>query len=109
MMRQSEFKKKYDTDIGKYTKKHIYGEGIMDSVKSFLGKKPTKKKVNFAVPPPPKPTPVSGANKNAGDKIVKLLSGENKTTQPRMPRKKNTQQEINNRVLQILSGSGRKK
>ena len=46
----------------------------MDTVKSFLSKKPTKK-VRFAVPPP-KPTPAS-ANKKAGDKIVKMLSGEN--------------------------------
>ena len=71
-MRQSEFKKKYDPYMGKYTRKHIYREGIMDTVKSFLGKKPTKKNVKFTVPPPPKPT------KNAGDKIVKLLSGEKK-------------------------------
>ena len=76
----------------------------MDSVKSFLGKKPTRKKVTFA--PPPKPTPT--ATKKAGDKIVKMLSNEN----PTPSRKKQTpitQQEINNRVLQILSGSGRKK
>ena len=73
----------------------------MDSVKSFLG----KKKVRFA-PLPPKPKPVSGANKNAGEKIVKLLSDENKTT-PRPSPKKNTQQQINNEVLRILSGSGK--
>ena len=36
MMRQSEFKRKYDPEMGKYTKQHIWGEGIMDSVKSFL-------------------------------------------------------------------------
>ena len=99
-MRQSEFKKKYDPDTGKYLRQHIYGEGIMDTVKSFLGKKPTKK-VRFALPPPPKPNPVS-VTKNAGDKIVKMLSGEN-------PSRKMTQQEINNRMLQIMSGSGRKK
>ena len=99
MMRQSEFKKKYDPDTGKFSRKHIYGEGIMDSVKSFLGKKPTKKKVTFA--PPPKPTPT--ASKKAGDKIVKMLSGKNP------PSRKTTQQENNNRVLQIMSGSGRKK
>ena len=63
--------------MGKYTRKHIYGEGIMDTVKSFLGKNPTKKE--HLVVPPPKPTP-SNANKNAGDKIVKLLSGENPTS-----------------------------
>ena len=98
-MRQSEFKKKYDPDTGKFSRKHIYGEGIMDTVKSFLGKKPTRKKVTFA--PPPKPTLT--ATKKAGDKIVKMLSGKNP------PSHKMTQQEINNRVLQIMSGSGRKK
>ena len=36
MMRQSEFKRKYDPEIGKYTKQHICGEGIMDSVNPFL-------------------------------------------------------------------------
>ena len=101
-MRQSEFKKKYDPDTGKYLRQHIYGEGIMDSVKSFLGKKATKK-VRFTVPPPPKPNPAS-VTKNAGDKIVKMLSGENPSASRKM-----TQQEINNRMLQIMSGSGRKK
>ena len=76
----------------------------MDSLKSFLGKKPTKKKVKFVVPPP-KPTP-SNTNKNAGDKIVKLLSGENPTSRKTNNRQapKMTQQEINNRVLHISSG-----
>ena len=99
-MRQSEFKKKYDPDKGKFLRKHIYGEGIMDSVKSFIGKKPTKKKVTFA--PPPKPAPT--ATKKAGDKIVKMLSGKNPPS-----RKTNNRQEINNRMLQIMTGSGRKK
>ena len=47
MMRQSEFKKKYDPDTGKYTRQHIYGDGISDKVRSFgtkvFGKKPPKK------------------------------------------------------------------
>ena len=72
----------------------------MDSVKSFLSKKPTRKKVQFAAPPKPPPT---SANKKAGDKIVKMLSGENP------PSRKMTQQEINNRVLQIMYESGKKK
>ena len=98
-MRQSEFKKKCDPDTGKYLRQHIYGEGIMDSVKSFLGKKPTKKQVKFTVPPPPKPNPAS-VTKNAGDKIVKMLSGEKNMRQaPKM-----TRQEINNRVIQMMSG-----
>ena len=76
----------------------------MDSVKSFFGKKPTKK-VTFAAPPP-KPTPVS-TTKKAGDKIVKMLSGEN--TPSHKTKRQMTQQEINNKVLQIMYGSGRKK
>ena len=99
MMRQSEFKKKYDPDTGKFSRKHIYGEGIMDKAKSFLGRKSTKKKVTFV--PPPKPTPT--ATKKAGDKIVKMLSGKNPPS-----RKTNNRQEINNKVLQIISGSGKK-
>ena len=103
MMRQSEFKKKYDFETQKFSRKHIYGEGLMDSVKSFIGKKPTKKKVTFA--PPPKPTPT--ATKKAGDKIIKMLSGEKPPSHK--TKRQMTQQEINNRVLQIMSGSGRKK
>ena len=37
-MRQSEFKKKYDPDTGKYTRQHIYGQGISDRVRSFGSK-----------------------------------------------------------------------
>ena len=62
--------------MGNFSRKHVYGEGIMDSFKNFLG----KKKAKYAFPPP-KPTPATSAkttNKNAGDKIVKLLSGEKK-------------------------------
>ena len=77
----------------------------MDSVKSFLSKKPTRKKVTFAAPPP-KPTPAS-SNKKAGDKIVKMLSKENPPSHK--TKTQMTQQEINNRALQIMYGSGRKK
>ena len=36
-MRQSEFKKKFDPEVGKYVKKHIYGEGIFtDIAKKYL-------------------------------------------------------------------------
>ena len=118
MIRQSEFKKRYDPDMGKFSRKHIFGEGtalrtgsgVMDSLRSFFGKKPNKK-VSFAVTPPvreavpPKPTP-SNTNKNVGDKIVKILSNENPSSRKTNKRQgpKMTQQEINNRVLQIMSG-----
>ena len=95
-MRQSEFKRKYDPEIGKYTKKHIWGEGIMDSVKSFFKKPPPKppKKVTFE--------PSSFADKKAGDKIVKILSKENPPTTKKTGRKKMTEKEYN-QYLEILN------
>ena len=50
MTRQSEFKKKFDPDTGRYTRQHIFGEGITDKVRSLFGKK-----VKFAPRPPPPP------------------------------------------------------
>ena len=74
MMRQSEFKRKYNPEMGKYTKQHIYGEGIMASVKSFfkLTSKTSKNR-----PPPKPPKKVTFADKKAGYEIVKELSREN--------------------------------
>ena len=37
-MRQSEFKEKYDPELGRYTRQHIYGEGVMDVFKCFGSK-----------------------------------------------------------------------
>ena len=36
-MKQSEFKRRYDIDMGRYVKKHIYGKGITDVFK-MIGK-----------------------------------------------------------------------
>ena len=43
MTRHSEFKKKYNPELGRYVKQHIYtreihGEGLMDVLKSFGSK-----------------------------------------------------------------------
>ena len=37
-MKQSEFKKRYDVKMGRYIKKHIYGEGVTDVFKT-IGRK----------------------------------------------------------------------
>ena len=102
MMRQSEFKKKYNPELGKYVKQHIYGEGIVDTLRSFFkpsskSRKPPQppKKVNFV------PT-TSSANKKSGDKIVNLLSRESPPLIK--PARKLTQKDINNRLLHIMSG-----
>ena len=38
MSRQSEFKKRFDPELGRYTRQHIYGEGITDVFKSVGSK-----------------------------------------------------------------------
>ena len=37
-MRQSEYKKRFDPELGIFTRQHIYGEGITDVFKSFSKK-----------------------------------------------------------------------
>ena len=37
-MWHSEFKRKYDPELGRYVKTHIYGEGIMDVMRSIGSK-----------------------------------------------------------------------
>ena len=76
MMRQSEFKMKLDPELGRYTRQHIYGEGMMDVFKSVgkkifgktmkkAAKRGAKKAVTMA-------TTKTGEHvgKKAGDKIV---------------------------------------
>ena len=122
MMRQSEFKKKLDPELGRYTRQHIYGEGMMDVFKSvgkkIFGKtmkKAAKKGVEKAVTSAATKTG-EHAGKKAGDKIVQMLSKGNPPRNPPakkvtfnknveiFPSKKLTQQEINRRVKTILSG-----
>ena len=38
MMRQSEFKMRFDPELGRFTRQHIYGEGMADVFKSFGSK-----------------------------------------------------------------------
>ena len=122
MMRQSEFKKKLDPELGRYTRQHIYGEGITDIFKSvgskLFGKtmkKAAKKGVEKALTTAATKTGEHAGNK-AGDKIVQMLSKGASPKKPTakkvnfnknieiIPNKKITQQEINKRVNAILSG-----
>ena len=119
MMRQSEYKKKLDPELGSFTRQHIYGEGMMDVFKSF-GPKLFGKTVKSAVKKGAKKAVTAAATKTgehvgkkAGDKIVQMLSmggvapslkpPAKKVTFKTTP-KKMTQQEINKRVNAILSG-----
>ena len=118
-MRQSEFKKKLDPELGKFTRQHIYGEGMTDVFKSF-GKAIFGKTVKSAVKKGAKKAVTAAATKTGehvgkkvGDKIVQMLSKEKAPTTKKVtfnknveiiPNKKITQQEINQRVNAILSG-----
>ena len=124
-MRQSEFKMRFDPELGRYTRQHIYGEGITDMFKSFgkkifgkTMKKAAKKGAEKAVTAAATKTG-EHAGKKAGDKIVQMLSKEkvapsnkkvtfNKNVET-IPNKTMTQQEINKRVNAILSGGSTRK
>ena len=122
MSRQSEFKMKLDPELGRYTRQHIYGEGMMDVFKSFGSKlfgktvkSAAKKGVEKALTTAATKTG-EHAGKKAGDKIVQMLNKEVSPKKPTVkkvnlnknieiiPNKKNTKQEINARVNSILSG-----
>ena len=83
MTRQSEFKKKYDPELGRYTKQHIYGEGVMDVFKSFgsklFGKTMKKAAKTVATKAITTAATKTGEHvgKKAGDKIIEMLSKSN--------------------------------
>ena len=107
--------------MGKYTRQHIYGEGITDVFKSF-GSKLFGKTVKSAAKKGVEKALTTAATKTgdhvgkkAGDKIVKMLSKGSSQKPPAkkvtfnknttiIPNNKLTQQQINARVNSILSG-----
>ena len=117
-MRQSEFKMRFDPELGKYTRQHIYGEGMMDVFKSF-GPKLFGKTVKSAVKKGAKKAVTAAATKTgenvgkkAGDKIVQMLNKSNKTPKDTFNKNVETipsKKEINQRVNAILSGGSTRK
>ena len=120
-MRQSEFKMRFDPELGKYTRQHIYGEGMMDVFKSvgkaIFGKtmkKAAKKGVEKAVTTAATKTG-EHAGKKAGDKIVQLLSKGRVAPPQNPPAKKVTfkpvpsKKEIDQMMNNLLSGGSTRK
>ena len=118
-MKQSEFKKRYDAKMGRYVKKHIYGEGVVTDVFKTIGRKLFGKTMKEAVKTATKKavqkaTTKTGeyAGEKAGDKIIQLLSKKNKNTKTPVaalpienPQSRElSDYEINERVNQLLSG-----
>ena len=115
-MRQSEFKKKYDPELGRFTRQHIYGEGVMDvfsNIGSKLFGKTMKKAAKTAAT---KAVTTAGTKtgehvgKKAGDKIIQMLSKNSspkKVTfdEPTIVKRNPTsiQQDVNYRLNYILS------
>ena len=83
-MKQSEFKKRYDPELGRFTRQHIYGEGVMDVFKNIGAKvfgqtlkKATKTAANKAITTAASKTG-EHLGKKAGDKIFSMLSKSKK-------------------------------
>ena len=118
MMRQSEFKKKLDPELGRYTRQHIYGEGMIDVFKSF-GSKLFRKTVKSAVKKGAKKAVAAAATKTgehvgkkAGDKIVQMLTKRN--NKPKVTFNKNvetipSEKELNQSLINLLSGGSTRK
>ena len=84
-MRRSEFKKKYDPELGRFTRQHIYGEGIMDVFKNIgpkvfgqIAKKAATKPITTAAT-----KTGEHVGEKAGDKIIEFLSRKKKTQKPK--------------------------
>ena len=83
-MRQSEFKKNiYDPELGRFTRQHIHGEGVMDVFKN-IGSKLFGKTMKHAAKTAASKAITTAATKagehvgkKAGDKIIQMLSKRN--------------------------------
>ena len=88
-MRQSEFKTRYDPELGRFTRQHIYGEGVMDVFKNIgakvIGqtlKKAAKTAATKAVTTAATKTGEHVGEK-AGDKIIKFLTKKKRNVAPK--------------------------
>ena len=88
-MKQSEFKKRYDPELGRFTRQHIYGEGVMDVFKN-IGSKVFGQTLAKAAKTAATKAVTSAATKTgehvgekAGDKTIKFLSRKKRTHSPK--------------------------
>lgn len=113
MIRKSEFKRKYDPEIGKYVKKHIYtgemhSEGLTDILKSVGSKlfgKTAKEMIKKTATTAATKTGEYMGNK-AGDKITQMLQKKQPRQQTisKATERPLTDFEIAERVNQVISG-----
>ena len=79
-MRQSDFKKIYNPELGRFTRQHIHGEGMMDAFKN-IGSKIFGQTLKQAAKTAATKAVTTAATKTgehvgkkAGDKIIQMLS-----------------------------------
>ena len=91
-MKRSELKKRYDPELGRFTRQHIYGEGVMDVFKNIDSKvfnqtlkKAAKNAATKAITTAATKTGEHVGEK-AGDKIIEFLSRKKKTQKPKKVR-----------------------
>ena len=133
MSRQSEYKKKFNPETGKFIRQHIHGEGYkLDILKSISKKVFGQTVKNAAAKGATKAMTEASiktgdyVGKKAGDKIVKLLSKEKKpkstpkkekpksTPKKEKPKStpknvKQTKKELDQRLNNLLSGGSKRK
>ena len=115
-MNKSEYKKRYDPNLGMYVKKHVHGGGVLtDVLKSVFGKtmKEAAKTAGKKALETAATKTGEHVGKKAGDKIIQLLSRKNKDSPemlmpgnmvPQIKFQTMTQSEIDERVNRIISG-----
>ena len=88
-MKQSEFKKRYDPELGRFTRQHIYGEGVMDVFKNIGSKVFGQKLKKAAKTAATKAVSIAATKtgeyvgEKAGDKIIKFLTRKKRTLLPK--------------------------
>ena len=88
-MKQSEFKKRYDPELGRFTRQHIYAEEVIDVFKNIGAKvfgqtlkKAAKTAANKAITTAATKTGEHVGEK-AGDKIIKFLTRKKRNNAPK--------------------------
>ena len=106
-MRQSEFKYKYDPELGRFTRQHIYGEGMMDVFKNIgakvIGQTLKKAAKTAATKAVTRAFTKTGEHvgKKVGNKIISML------TKSKTPKKVtfDEPQKTGEEIVKILSAS----
>ena len=110
-MKQSEFKKRYDPELGRFTNQHIYGEGVMDVFKNIGAKvfgqtlkKAAKTAADKAITTAASKTG-EHIGKKAGDKIIQMLSKSKKPKKVTFDEPITQGKKAGDKTAEILSNS----